>query len=330
MKITKFTISFLSLFFLLIGISSYVAKKYYPFIFRDLIYYCQHLTCSYFVRISTDIGVFVFKLMVLMIFLTFIKLSVNYLKTYFLRRSLFKNLIKAGKPTKIFRDLKIEKKILIVKDKRPFAFCLGFLRPKVVLSSSLLRLAEQKELEAILHHEKYHLEHKDALVMLLAKIIKSLFPFFPSISDQIQLYAVTREIRADEQAIKNLGTKGPLISILKKLFKYDLSPAYSTIPAFASADTLEIRVRTLLNNKYHYKNTSRRNIVLSFVSALVLLGLALAPLHTTTTTVNGKEEVLACLKTESCLNTCREDSSLNFSSPSVSSNGICTNPGSNH
>lgn len=307
MRISKYTVSFVSLFALLIGSFSYVFYKYYPFLFRDLIYHCQHLTCSVIVRWSSNLGVFVFKLMVLLIVLTLIRLLVNYLKIFLLRRSSFKKKVRSLAYESLYRQLQLEEKVVLVKDPKPFAFCLGFLRPKIILSTALLKLAKPQELEAILHHEKYHLEHKDALLMLLAKIIQSLFPFFPLISDQIRHYAVTREVKADEQAIKNLGSRKPLISILKKLVGYDLSPAYSTLPAFTNIDTLEIRIRTLIHDRYHYRHLSRRNLVLSFLSVLILVGLTLAPLHVVNTSVEGKEEVVACINTESCVQTCQQN-----------------------
>lgn len=301
MKISKYPIIFGSFFTVLVGLFSFVFVKYYPFLFKNIIYHCQHLDCSRLVRIATEAGVTVFQFMVLFIALTIIKLIINFITIYFHRKRVLKAIVKRNKIKSLVKILGLDGHVLVVANKKPFAFCLGFTKPKIILSTTLIKIMNSKELETILIHEKYHLEHKDAIVALLAIIVKSLFPFLPFISDFAKLYFIERETKADNQAIKIVNSRIYLISSLKKLLMFDSSPAFSTIPSFMGVETLEARIRFLTQNNNNIRSFNIKSVSLSIFSFLVLLSLTFVPLRTFD---QGKGEVVTCVSTSSCSDTC--------------------------
>lgn len=301
MKISKYPIIFTSLLTVLVGLFSFVFVKYSPFLFKSLIYHCEHLDCSRLVRFSTEAGVTVFQFMLLFIALTIIKLIINYIQVYSLRRKILESIAKRNKVGFLIKKLKLSGKVLVVNSKKPFAFCLGFTNPKIVLSTTLIKVMDSQELEAILNHEKYHLEHKDALVSLLAKIVQSLFPFFPFISDCVKNYSIEKETKADELAIRIGGGRSSLVSSLKKLLMFGNPPAFSIIPGFTGVETLEARIRSLTQNNNHIRSFTLRSIFLSIFSFVILLSLTFIPLHTFT---QGKNAIVTCVGINSCSDTC--------------------------
>lgn len=301
MKISKYPIIFTSILLVFVGLFAFVFVKYYPFLFKNIIYHCQHLDCSRLVRLATEVGVTVFQFMVIFITLTISKLIINFITSYFLRRNIFKMIISGNKIQSLVKILELEGKVLVVANKKPFAFCLGFAHPKIVLSSTLIKIMNSRELKAILIHERYHLEHKDAVVALMAKIVQSLFPFLPFISDYAKLYFIDRETKADDQAIKTLDSRTFLVSSLKKLLMFDTPPAFSTIPAFTGIETLEARILSLTQNNHNIRSFNFKSIALSILSFIILLSLTFVPLHTF---AQGENDIVTCVSTSSCSDSC--------------------------
>src|SRR5207253_7719078 len=57
----------------------------------------------------------------------------------------------------------------IVRDVRPFSFCYWFRRPRICLSTGLIRRLDDLELRAVLAHERYHLRQRDPLRLVIAR-----------------------------------------------------------------------------------------------------------------------------------------------------------------
>ena len=96
---------------------------------------------------------------------------------------------------------------MTIQSEKPFAFCFGIRSPKIYVSSALISLFTKDEFETILCHEKHHLESRDALTLLVAHMVESLFPFFPLLSDLIMAYRTEREMLADRAATQGVLTK---------------------------------------------------------------------------------------------------------------------------
>lgn len=142
--------------------------------------------------------------------------------------------------SKIAIQLRILEKVEVVESKRNLAFCYGVLHPKIVLSSQLISALSNKELQAVLLHESYHLKNYDPLKIILSKTLSSVFFFIPILKDLQRYYFLTKEIAADGEAIK-AGGRQVLASALSKFLRSP-SPLLNTAATLVNTDDLEKRI----------------------------------------------------------------------------------------
>lgn len=167
-----------------------------------------------------------------------------------------------------------------------------------------------KELEAILIHEKYHLEHRDGLIMLFATTTKSLFPFFPLFKDLVKNYQIEREVQADHAAIQKVGRPQSLISVLQKLLMYEPIKDLAFMPAMADPDTLEFRIKALVGTTLPAKGYSKFNILLSILSMAILTTLLIVPVQAVEIHDQGVDVMMVCLENNQCASWCKENSTI--------------------
>ncbi|MCX6724577.1 MAG: M56 family metallopeptidase [Candidatus Shapirobacteria bacterium] len=251
-----------------------------------------------------------FKILLVTILLTFIKTVLDFIKIASIQRTLIPIKNQPPKLYKIGKSLGLNSRLRAVKHQQPFAFCFGFLKPRIIVSDKLIKILNEKELKTVLCHEKYHLDHKDALTMFITRLLLSLFPFFPLLNDQINHFSLDREIKADREAMLNLGESQPLINTLKKLLSYEITPAYATFPSFTDSENkMEIRIKAIIQKETKYPRYHLRNILISAGAFISLIGLMFLPLNMVNVkAVNDKEgEVVVCLNDESCILACQQE-----------------------
>src|SRR5712691_4838749 len=64
-------------------------------------------------------------------------------------------------------------------DRRPYAYCRGYLHPRIWVSSGAVATLRAAELEAVLHHEDFHRRARDPLRILIGRVIGQLFFALP-------------------------------------------------------------------------------------------------------------------------------------------------------
>lgn len=111
----------------------------------------------------------------------------------------------------------IAARIDVVDATRPFAFAYGWIRPRVCISTGLVQLLEAKELEAVLHHEGWHVVRRDPLRLLLAQTVGAAFAIVPEIRRLVQDYLLAIEVAADQHVVATMGTPQWLASALIKI-----------------------------------------------------------------------------------------------------------------
>lgn len=251
-----------------------------------------------------------------------IRLLTIYIKVQLSRKKLLRNCKSNTRFTMLLEKLQLTEKTYLIESEKQFAFCLGVRRSKVYISTALLNILNEGEIEAVLRHERYHLHNRDTLIMLIASIGQSLLPFFPLISDFLYNYRIEREIRADAEAIQGLGDEKPLISVLKKLLT---APAYGTVTASAIADhdTLEPRIQALIKKDLHLKKFKVKHIFISLLSIFVMSIIMLAPVQAVEVHHMGEDVMMICPNNNECLNACRQKYSTN--KPSLRSDELNKN-----
>lgn len=311
MKINKYLLETTIILLVLGSLMTFLSFKYFPFLFHTTIYYCQEFIQSFnllalpkntnFLVVSTVFSVF--GIIFLRLIMTIFHLAkVGYqLRLHQVQTSGYLNDI-------LVEQLDLRGKVAIIQRDAPLALCFGFFRPKIYLSTKLLEIMSKKEQETILRHEKHHMEQKDNLTMLFAQIVQNIFPFIPSIQDLVRNFRIDREMEADLAATSKTQ-RVYMVSTLKKLLLFEQSSQLAFIPSIASADTLEARIQFLVKNKVHIGKYKWRNIAVSLSSMVLLLLLAITPVHAIEFHDNGKDAVMACVSNDECASWCEENSS---------------------
>lgn len=105
----------------------------------------------------------------------------------------------------------------LVEAYHPFAFVYGWMQPRICVSTGLVERLSDRELEAVLHHEQWHLKRRDPVRLLIVRMIAAAFVFFPTIRRLARHYRLATEIAADRHAVSTMGSQRWLASALSKL-----------------------------------------------------------------------------------------------------------------
>ena len=104
--------------------------------------------------------------------------------------------------------------VVVVDAAQPLAFCAGFMRPRIYVSTTTVRLLKDDELRAVVAHEAHHVARRDPLRLLVAGALASAFSPFPGLRALRRRHAALAEIAADAAAVRALGDAAPLASAL--------------------------------------------------------------------------------------------------------------------
>lgn len=223
-------------------------------------------------------------------------------KTSLLKKDLIASRNFGGKIDFLLNKLNLENASYIVKSDKPFAFCFGILNPKIYISTEILSIMTQNELEAILLHEKYHLKHHDALITIIISLTKSLLPFFPIISDFSRNYQIEQEIQADKNALVALHEKKFILSVMEKLLKYP-AVSFDFVSGVGSEETLEPRIKSILLKDFKYKTYKKTNVILSLLLFLAFFLTLISPVSAVEVH-NSKQDLMVLCVNGSCENSC--------------------------
>lgn len=309
-KPSKYLLAFAGLFVLLGAGLFITCQKYLPILLQHTVYYCQSVLNSFSIQIPGGTGAFLTGTLLLLIGFAVIKFLVSYAKVISFRKYLRSRTQPSVVFSQLVSTLGLRDKVSLVRNNKPFAFCHGIRHPKIYISTALFNMISASELEAILRHEKYHLEHKDPFIMLLAEIAKSLFPFFPLLSDLIYNYQIEREIKADHRATYDLGDSRPLVSVLKKLLLCEPIKQYAFAPALADHETLEIRIKALVKKDHYLMKFNLLNVFISIVAIGVFVVIVVAPVHAIEMHEEDSDVMMVCLQNDACAAWCRENRSV--------------------
>ena len=103
--------------------------------------------------------------------------------------------------------------VTLIEDGRPHAFCAGYVRPRIYLSSGALERLSRPELGAVVAHERHHMRRRDPLRILLSRVLGEAIFFMPVLRRLAERYRGLSELAADEEAVSQAGP-GALASAL--------------------------------------------------------------------------------------------------------------------
>ena len=96
--------------------------------------------------------------------------------------------------TRLAHTLHITDQVDLIDDFRLEAFCYGFLKPRICLTTGLLRALTDAEVESVLHHEYQHLKRRDPLRALFWTVVDKACWWQEKSGELAQLH---RELAAD-------------------------------------------------------------------------------------------------------------------------------------
>lgn len=115
------------------------------------------------------------------------------------------------------------------------AFTAGLIRPRVFVSTAALDLLTTDEIEAVLLHERAHMQHSDPLRMTLARLIASLLFFLP-LADELRCrFETAKELEADRAVLEAQRRVAPLAGALVRLGSAPLRTQHVAIGAWSCA-----------------------------------------------------------------------------------------------
>lgn len=92
-------------------------------------------------------------------------------------------------------------RLFLLPSGRPVAFCVGLVRPRIVVSSGLLERLDDEEQEAAVWHEAVHTRNREPLKCLLARLATRTFFWMPVLGALLDRYLLVKEVVADRAAI---------------------------------------------------------------------------------------------------------------------------------
>jgi Zn-dependent protease with chaperone function len=173
-----------------------------------------------------------------------------------------------------------------IESREPFAYCVGLLRPKIVVSRGLLETLRPEQLDVVVRHEQAHVLRRDNMRLWLAGL--ALLPMPPRLKRRLLAdLALAGEHVCDRAAVA-VGGRDLVIDTLGALASTTLPSGRRLRATFGGSATLASRVEALREN---------RSRSLPAFAAHVIIGIAYAACAVVVTDLvhHGTEWLLAAL-----------------------------------
>lgn len=95
--------------------------------------------------------------------------------------------------------------VTVIPDTRPYAFCVGLVRPVIVVSRGALDCLAEREVEAVITHEAAHVRRRDPLRLAVLAVLSDALFFLPLIRRLASRHATLAEIAADSASAGRAG-----------------------------------------------------------------------------------------------------------------------------
>ena len=140
-----------------------------------------------------------------------------------------------------------KKDFIIISNPAPIAITMGFVNPKIVISTGLISLLTDDELKAVVAHEIYHKDNRDPLKIFLLTLCAFTIGYIPILKWFNHQYRIIQEVLADEFAIRKQGTSVNLGSALLKMLKVGKQEKMPFAYASFADTSVNYRIEYMLN-----------------------------------------------------------------------------------
>jgi Zn-dependent protease with chaperone function len=139
-----------------------------------------------------------------------------------------------------------EEAILVIEHPAPVAFTMGLWKPRIILSTGLMKLLDHNELKAVIYHEMYHQKHRDPVKTFVLTLFAAVMWYLPILKWFRHQYNIVREVMADHYAVNRLGSGKDLGGALVKMLKYGRTASMPVAVSFSDT-SINYRIRRLLD-----------------------------------------------------------------------------------
>jgi hypothetical protein len=137
---------------------------------------------------------------------------------------------------RIVGTLEHHPRVCVIDDRSPQAFCAGYLRPRVFVSTGALEALSARELSAVLAHEDHHAAIRDPLRLACGRVLSQALFFLPVLRRLHDRYGDLAELTADAAAVRATeGATAPLASALLTFGGRDSDDVVGISPARVDA-----------------------------------------------------------------------------------------------
>jgi len=169
------------------------------------------------------------------------------------------------------RNSRLGLRFRFVEAGEPIAVTVGYWSPQIILSSGLLEVLDEAELEAVIRHEAAHVASRDPLRTLIADCCRTALPFIPAVSFLVDRFRTRKELEADVAAIESMGTRLPLASALAKI----LATMPAKAPIGVGLSPTEARIDALLGKPIPESSAKAAGVMATSIPALAALSAGL-------------------------------------------------------
>lgn len=140
----------------------------------------------------------------------------------------------------------VNQNLIVIDHAQAVAFTVGLRNPLIVLSSALIDMLSDDELDAVIQHETFHQSHYDAAKIFMLQLAAQSLWFVPLTRWSMQNYKIMSELMADEYAITKTGSELGLGSALVKLIKNAFSDNPTPVLAHFTDGVVNYRLQQLV------------------------------------------------------------------------------------
>lgn len=158
----------------------------------------------------------------------------------------------------------------VVGSRTANAFCVGIIRPRVMVTRGLLEHLDEEELRAALMHEVEHARARGPLKVALAHVAARAFFWLPALGDLLDRFILLSELAADRAAVK-VTSRSALAGALSEVIE-----APHPLSAVALADFAAPRVDRLFDESAALPPIFRRSSLVAGVAAIGTVAFVLA------------------------------------------------------
>lgn len=161
--------------------------------------------------------------------------------------------------------------ILVIQDQHLHAFTIGFRNPKIIISTGIIELLEENELNAVIEHETSHQINRDTLMIFALQLISQSIWFIPLTKWAYQNYKIISELLADQYATYKTGSEAALGSALLKLIQHQFIRKSFPVMAHFSDESINYRLEQLVNPHHTIPVKIKTASIIASLHMLVLM-----------------------------------------------------------